>query len=119
MSKTVRFAVNLTIHEGKFDEFTGIAQAMIASTRKEPGALGYDWYFSSDRKRCRLLETYTDAAAVQAHIAGHAVQDLVPKMLEVSTIAGFEVFGDPGPEAAKILTGLGAEIFPLWRGLEQ
>ena len=40
MSKTVRFAVNLTIHEGKFDEFTGIAQAMIASTRKEPGALG-------------------------------------------------------------------------------
>jgi hypothetical protein len=37
----------------------------------------------------------------------------------VSTIAGFEVFGDPGPEAAKILTRLGAEIYPLWRGLEQ
>ena len=52
---TVRFTVDLTISEGKFDEFEGIAQAMILGTQKEPGALGYDWCLSSDHRRCRIL----------------------------------------------------------------
>ncbi len=116
---TVRFAVDLAIHEGKFDEFTNIAQAMLALTQKEPGALGYDWYFSADRKNCRLLETYTDADAVQAHMAGAAVQEGVPKLLGVSNVSRFEVYGDPGPKAAEILTGFGAQIFGLWRALER
>ena len=116
---TVRFALDLTIHDGKFDEFAAIAQTMIASTQKELGALAYDWCFSSDHKRCRLLETYVDANAVQAHLAGSAVQDGVPKLLAVSSIARFEVYGDPGPKAAEVLAGLGAEIFAVWRGLDR
>jgi hypothetical protein len=32
-------------------------------------------------------------------------------------ISGFEVYGDPGPEAGKMLTGVGAEIFGYWQGL--
>jgi quinol monooxygenase YgiN len=113
----VRFTVDLAINEGKFDQFESIAQAMIAGTLKEAGALGYDWFLSADRKRCRLIETYEDANAVLAHCTGPVVQQLVPKILETSSIAGFEVYGDPGPEAAKMLAGVGAEIFGFWRGL--
>lgn len=113
----VRFTVDLAINAGKFDQFESIAQAMIAGTRKEAGALGYEWFLSADRKRCRLVETYADANAVLAHLTGPVVQELVPKLLETSSISGFEVYGDPGPEAAKMLAGLGAEIFLLWHGL--
>jgi quinol monooxygenase YgiN len=52
---TVRFTVDLTTHERKFEEFQGIAQAMIADTQKEPGALGYDLCLSSAHRRCRIL----------------------------------------------------------------
>lgn len=116
---TVRFAVDLNINEGKFDEFEGIAQAMIAGTQKEPGALGYDWFLSSDRRRCRILETYADADAVLAHLTGKVVQEFVPKILGTSSLSRFEVYGDPGPKAAQMLAGFGAQIFELRHGLSR
>lgn len=120
MSKnTVRFTVELTINEKQFNAFEALVQTMIAGTQKEPGALGYDWCLSSDRKRCRLIETYVDPNAMQAHIDGPVVQQLVPKLLETATLNRFEVYGDPGPKAAEILAGVGAEIFPIWRGLDR
>jgi quinol monooxygenase YgiN len=113
----VYFTVDLAIMDGKFEQFERVAQEMIAGTRKEEGALAYEWFLSADRKRCLLLETYKDASAVLAHCSGPVVQGLVAKMLEASTITSFEVYGDPGPEAAKILAGVGAKISPLWHGL--
>jgi quinol monooxygenase YgiN len=115
----VRFTVDLTINAGKFDTFESIAQAMIAGSQKEPGTLGYDWCLSGDRKRCRLVETYVDANAVLAHLTGPVVQELVPKLLEASSLSGFEVYGNPGPKAAQMLAGLRAEIFELWHGLSR
>jgi quinol monooxygenase YgiN len=117
INNTVRFTVDLAINEGKFDEFKGIAQAMIAASQKEPGTLGYDWCLSKDCRRCRILETYADANAVLAHLTGPAVQEFVPKILQTSALSRFEVYGDPGPKAAEMLTGFGAEIFEHWLGL--
>jgi|SRR5271157_4288586 len=116
-TSTVHFMVDLTIHEGKFASFEGIAQEMIASTQREPGALGYEWFLSADRTRCRLVETYADSDAVLAHLTGHAVQVGVPKLLETSSLNRFEVYGDPGPKAAAMLAGFGGEVFAPWRGL--
>src|SRR5271168_2666369 len=97
MSKgAVQFVVDFTIGEGKLDAFEAIAQAMIAGSRKEAGTMGYDFYLSSDRKRCRLVENYGDGDAAFAHMKGPVVGELVPKMLEVSNVSGFEIYGDPG-----------------------
>jgi quinol monooxygenase YgiN len=115
----VRFAVDITIHEGKLDEFQSIAKTMIAGTQKEPGALGYDWCLSRDRKRCRILETYADANAVLAHVTGPVVKELLPKLLGTSSISRFEVYGDPGAEASQILTGAKAEIYEVWNGISR
>ena len=106
MGKRVYFMVNLDIKDGKLDAFKDIAQAMIAVTVAEPGALAYEWYFSADRTRCRLVESYADENAVLAHIAGKAVAELVPKLLEVSNITGFEVYGDTGAKAAETLKSI-------------
>jgi hypothetical protein len=60
-SQPVHFLVELEIHEGKFDDFAAMAKTMTDGTTKEPGALAYEWFLSSDRRRCRLLETYANA----------------------------------------------------------
>jgi quinol monooxygenase YgiN len=117
MKATVRLAVDLAIADGKFDEFERVARTMTAGTQKEPGAKAYDWYLSADRKRCRLIEAYVDADALLAHFKGSVVQELVPKLLEVTSLSRFEVYGDPGTEAGQMLAGFGAEVFPLYQGL--
>ena|SRR5271166_1892768 len=119
MTTHVHFLVELTVHDGKFDSFDAVAQEMIAHTRNEPGALCYEWCLSADRKRCRIVETYSDSDAVLAHINGPAVQDGVPKLLQSSTLDRFEVYGDPGPQATAMLKGLGAEIFAAWSGFSR
>ena len=116
--QAVYFVVSFQVADGKLDAFKETAQAMIAATQKEPGALGYEWHFSDDHQRCRLLETYTGQAAVDTHINGEAVK-FIPKLLESASLSGFEVCGDPGPEAAKVLKGLGAELFEFWQGLKR
>src|ERR1035438_4831832 len=106
MSKgMVRLAVDLTINEGKLDEFEGIARTMIAGSQKEPGTLAYDFFLSHDRQRCRLIESYVNADSVLAHFKGPVVQELVPKLLGTASLTGFEVYGDPGPEATQMQIG--------------
>ena len=116
-AQTVYFKVDFTIHEGKLAVFEETAKAMIAGTRKEPGALGYEWYLAGDGKSCRLIETYADAEAALAHCTGPVVRELVPKILESASVSSFEVYGDPGPQANAILAGFGAAIFEYRQGL--
>ena len=118
MKQTVRLNVALTVSDGELTAFEDIARTMVAATRKEPGALAYDWHFSADRKHCRLVETYVHADALVAHFKGPVVQQLVPKLVEVSCVDRFEVYGDPGPEGTRMLASFGAEIFSDWDSLD-
>ena len=113
-SQIVRFTVSLTIAEGKLDEFEQIAKAMLTASKNEQGTLGYDWCLAADRRTCRLLETYKDATAVLAHLTGHVVRDYGSKLMGLSSLGSFEVYGNPGPQASAILAGFGAVIFPHW-----
>jgi quinol monooxygenase YgiN len=113
-SKIVRFSVSLSITEGKLEAFEKIAEAMLAATRSVPGALGFDWYLSSDRRHCRLLETYADADAVVAQLSGPVAQVFVPKVLAIAALNSFEVYGDPGPKASAMLARFGAVMFAPW-----
>jgi len=119
MGKAVRLTVSLSIAEGKLQEFESLADSMIADTQKEKGARVYEWYFSADRKDCRIVETYADQTAASEHVMGPVVQQLVPKLLELSTITNFEVYGDPGAQIEPMLAGIGAQIFLGWRGLDR
>jgi quinol monooxygenase YgiN len=109
--------VGFTIAADKFEAFDRTAQAMTAGTRKEPGAILYDWFLSSDRKQCRLLEEYRDGDAVVAHLNGPVVRELVPQLLQSSTLTSFEVFGDPGAKGTDQLAKLRAGIYKPWHAL--
>jgi quinol monooxygenase YgiN len=116
-SRSVYFVLDLTVNDGKFEEFERIVRAMNEATAGEAGALAYEWFLSKDGKRCRLVELYANADAVQAHLGGAAVQQWVPKLLEVSSLSRFEVYGVPDAGAAAALEGFGAEIFRYWKGI--
>lgn len=118
-AQRVHFVVDLNIHEGKLAAFEETAKAMISGTKKEPGALGYEWYLNPDRKSCRLLETYANADAALAHCTGSVVRELVPRLLESASVGGFEVYGDPGPQVSAMLAGFGAAMFAYRWGLDR
>jgi quinol monooxygenase YgiN len=118
-ASAVRFVVSFEIAMGSLEPFERIARVMSAEAQKEPGTIAYEWCLSADRARCRLFEAYVDADATLAHLSGPVVRELVPRLLETSKIAGLEVYGNPGPEAAAMLAGLGAEIFAPWHGFSR
>ncbi len=118
-TQRIRLLVELAIHEGKLAEFEAIAQQMVEVSQREPGTLGYHFLLSPDRTRCRLIEGYTDADAIQAHFVGPAVQEFVPKLVQVASVSRMEVYGDPGPQVTAMVAGFGAEIFSAWLGFDR
>jgi quinol monooxygenase YgiN len=119
VSRRIRFLVEWNITPGRFDDFEQVARAMTLGTQPEPGSTVYDWYLSRDRLEARLYEEYVDAAAVVAHMEGHVVVDLVPRLASSSTLARFEVYGDPGRHGADLLTRAGARIFADWHAIDR
>jgi len=119
VEQVVRLTVNMTVQEGQLDAFKSIAQTMTEGSKAEPGTLGYEWFAAADGKRFRLVETYVDAQAVEAHFAGPVVQQLVPKLVATCAVDGFEFYGDPGPSVAATAVGMGAVIFQYWIGIDR
>jgi quinol monooxygenase YgiN len=119
VERVVRLTVNLTVNEGQLEAFKSIANTLTEISKGELGTVGYEWFSSGDGKRFRLVETYADAAAVEAHFAGPAVMEWVPKLVTVCSVDGFEFYGDPGPKVRATAGGLGADFFDYWIGLDR
>jgi quinol monooxygenase YgiN len=117
--QVVRLTVHFAVSSGQRAEFMRIAQAMTAVSAAEPGTLGYEWYVSADGERFRLVETYANASAIEAHFLGPAVQQWVPQIVPISRVDGFEIYGDPGPMVTQMAVGLGAVIYPYWMGINR
>ena len=117
LEQIVRLTVNFTPHEGQAEAFKVIAEAMTEATKAESGTLGYEWFVSADGQKFRLVETYSDASAVERHFDGVAVRHWVPKLVEVCSVDGFEIYGDPGPTVTAKAAGLGAVFFGYWLGI--
>ena len=119
VEQIVRLTVNFAVDDEHMEEFKRIAQTMTEGSQAEPGTLGYEWFAGGDGKSFRLVETYVDAAAVEAHFTGPVVQQLVPKLAAVCTVDGFEFYGDPGPKVAEMASGLDARVFQYWLGINR
>ena len=119
VEQVVRLTINFKVNEEQLQEFKSIAKSMTTASAAEPGTLGYEWFAASDGKRFRLVETYVDAAAVEAHFMGLAVQQWVPKLAATCSVDGFEIYGDPGPKVAEMAGGFGAVIFQYWLGINR
>jgi len=119
VEQVVRLTVSFSVSGEQIEDFKSIAEALTAVSRSEPGTLGYEWFASADGKRFRLLETYTDASAIEAHFTGPAVQQWVPKLAAVCKVESFEIYGDPGPVVAEMASGFGAVVFQYRLGINR
>ena len=115
----VRLTVSFSVTEAQMNAFKSIAAQMTDGTKAEPGTLGYEWFVSGDGMRFRLVETYVNAAAIEAHFMGSVVQQLVPKLASVSSVEGFEIYGDPGQKVAEMASAFGASIYHYWIGINR
>ena len=118
-AEMVRLTMSFAVTEQQLESFKSIARAMTEASKAEPGTLGYEWFAASDGKRFRLVERYVDSRAVEAHMTGPAVQEWVPKLVAVCTVEGLEIYGDPGPKVAEMVSGFGAAIYYYWTGIDR
>jgi quinol monooxygenase YgiN len=119
LEKIVRLAVEATVNDEQLEPFKSIAKQMTEASQAEPGTLGYEWFFSSDDRHCRLLETYADASAVLAHFKGPVVTNLVPQLMPLCRMDRFEIYGDPGPEVSQMAAGFGAQFYSYAIGINR
>lgn len=119
LEKIVRLTVSFTVNDGQSAAFHQIAAWMTEVSNKEPGTLGYEWFADPDGKSYRLVETYKDAAAVEAHFAGLAVLEGVPKLVTTCQVGDCEFYGDPGPTVTETAKGMGAILFAYKFGLDR
>jgi len=117
VEQVVRLTVSFSVTDAQMSAFKSIASEMTEGTGPEPGTTGYEWFVSADGMQFRLVETYVDAAAVEAHFMGSVVQQMVPKLAAVCTVDGFEFYGDPGPKVSAMAAGFGAQFYQYWMGI--
>ena len=117
IEQVVRLTVALTPNEGQIEAFKSLAETMTEVSKNEPGTLGYEWFASADGKQFRLVETYANALAIEAHFMGPAVQVHVPNLIGCANATRMEIYGDPGPKVTEVVAGFGAQIFHYSLGI--
>ena len=90
-------------------------EEMVASTRSEAGALGYEWFLSNDGATCHIQERYSDSGAVMAHL-GTFGANFAERFLGCFEPTALYVYGDPSEEARSALDGFGAAYLGEWGG---
>ncbi len=107
MPHNLSWNLQLTIHEGKTDEFRALATEMAASVETEPGTLQYEWFMGEDGHTCHINERYVDSEAAITHIA-HFGANYAERMMAIITPTQFSVYGDPSVAVREALIGFGA-----------
>jgi quinol monooxygenase YgiN len=102
MREDVYWVCVFKVRPEDFADFEAVVAPLVAATKKEPGALAYEYSVSDDRSTVHIIEHYRDSAAVVAHTTGTFVE-FAEKFGALATPAGFTVYGDPSPEARAVL----------------
>jgi Antibiotic biosynthesis monooxygenase len=81
-------------------EFEELAGQLVRITREEPGSVHYDWFIDDDG-RCVLRETWSNSAAVVAHLP--LVEGVLARLVDIGGGFEAEVFGHPSPELRAVI----------------
>ena len=116
MSNHIVTDFELSIKEGKLDDFKAIVNTMIEMTDvNEPNTVVYEWYINEDGSECHLLETFKDSDAFMTHLGnvGHMFETL----FGFATMTRAKIYGSPSTELREALDPLGVEYFGYFNGL--
>ncbi len=116
----LEFRAEFTIQEGKIEEYKKLVQEMSRVVEaNEPDTIGYQFYLNRDETKCIVSEIYANSEAVFAHSNGIASKTILPKILNISKISKFEVYGNPSEELQKVLASFSPDTYNLFAGFSR
>ena len=104
-STPVAYNLQVTIVDGKQEEFRALMAEMVESTKGEPGTLVYEWFLAADGKSCQINEHFADTAAYTAHSENFGAK-FAARFMPCVEITGITVYGNADAEAREMLAGL-------------
>lgn len=107
MSSTISWNLQMSVREGHLNDARALMSEMVAATREEPGAQGYEWFLSEDGKTCHINERYADSEAVIVHLSNFSSK-FADRFLACFEPTSLSVYGEPSAQARAALDGLGA-----------
>jgi quinol monooxygenase YgiN len=117
MTQDIRKVVELTINEGRLDEFKQVANEFIQRVESsEPDTVSYEWFLDADGNKCYILEWYKDSQALLAHLDN--IRDLYEPLFKVSHLTRIEVFGNPSLKVRQAHLP-GTKFFDYWAGIRR
>jgi len=114
----LRLIVGLNIGEGQLEKFKNMAQEIAGSVEAtESNTSAYEWFINDAGDKCYVSELYPDSDALISHLKN--VGAALGPLLEIAPLTEMLVFGMPSDEAAEILNGFGAQLFPFLAGFKR
>ncbi|MEJ7767149.1 MAG: antibiotic biosynthesis monooxygenase [Chitinophagaceae bacterium] len=115
MTKQIQYTAELTIADGKIDEFKRIMHSFVETVHQnEPNMNAYQVYLNAEENKAFVVEWFKNSEAVLAHLAD--VGPMLPELLAIAPITRLEVFGNLTKEAEDALKSIGAKIFKYHEG---
>lgn len=100
---------------GDIEKLKSLIEEMTEYTKaNEPGAVYYEWYFSSDNTKCTLFERYDGSESALIHVASFG-KNFAPRFMELLKPKKFTLFGNPNEDMKKAAEKMGA-LFMLPAG---
>jgi quinol monooxygenase YgiN len=119
-SRQITIRAEITIEEGKIDEYKKLIQDMSKEVEaNEPDTINYQFYLKRDATKCIVWETFTNSESLLARMSGTASQTILPKISSVSKINRIDVYGNPSEELQKTLIGFGAQTYNFFTGFSR
>lgn len=117
MGAEVFWILEVTINEGKADDFQALMEEMVSATEaNEPGAVNYEWYKEGDT--VHVFERFADSDAAMVHL-GNFGASFAERFLGSVEIKGQTVYGDISDDLRAAVGGLGAVCLGSWGGFSR
>ncbi|HZD36963.1 MAG TPA: antibiotic biosynthesis monooxygenase [Nitrososphaeraceae archaeon] len=116
----IRLRAEFTIEVGKKEEFKKLIQEMSRAVEaNEPDTLSYLFYLNRDETKCIVEEIYANSEAAFVHNNSIASKTIIPKILSISRMSKFEVYGKPSEELQKVLVSFNPQTYNLIAGFSR
>jgi quinol monooxygenase YgiN len=119
MSTAVSWVIKFSINSGQRGAFVSLMEEMVEGTMAdEPGALAYEWFIADDDRTVHIYERYADSDATMVHL-GNFGQKYAERVMAISEVTGFSVYGDASDAVRGALGPFGAEFLGTLGGFHR
>ena len=118
MSTVVSWNLQVSVREGRLDDFHSLMNEMVESTQMETGTLSYEWFLSEDNTQCHICERYADSDAVMVHL-GNFGSKFASRFMESVEPTSLSVYSEPTETVRSALDGLGAVYLGTFGGFSR